>query len=145
MTLRKWVIILSTIVLCILFIVIALNKTNKSVSIIKSGHIKGISNKTVGELIKIISYNEDKWMEMGSGGDEKEIFAMAYWTNQYGKDIKFLFKLSNGSEFVRLVDIYFDDLSQGWMKIVFFLDIFRGLDQGKKLEELIKHNTQKGC
>lgn len=126
----------STIVLCILFIVIVLNKTNKSVAIIKSGHIKGISNKTVGELIKIISYNEDKWMEMGSGGDKKEIFVMAHWTNQYGKDTKFLFKLSNGSEFVRLVDIYFDDLSQGWMKMAFFWIFSAALIKGKSLRNL---------
>lgn len=144
MTLKKWAILVPTIVLCIFFIVIAFNKTSKNVLLIKNGYFEGMKNKTVGELINIISYNKSKWKEIDQEKSDADIIIIAHWTNQYNKDIKFFFKLSSGSEFVKLVDIYFDDLSQGWIRIAFFLDIFRGLEQGKKLEKLIKHNTQKG-
>ena len=130
-------IILALVVCTISIIMILCNRDSKHVAKIKSSHFENMKNKTVVELVEILSYGKAQWDQIELAGDVTMVVT-ASWTNQYGREIKFMLIESHDLKFVQIKDVFFDDVSQGLLKAAYFMDIFSGLNQGKRIEQLIK-------
>ncbi|WP_457571739.1 hypothetical protein [Desulfovulcanus sp.] len=110
-------------------------------------------NKTVAELVTIISSSKARWSEMELLVDNiPKKLVVAFWKNRKGNEYKILFNYpTSDNSYVSIYEIFINDEPQGWITIGRFLDIFGLLDQGlspkeafsKKLKEQEKNRKDK--
>ncbi len=104
---------------------------------IRKSRLENTENKTVGELIDIVSYGKARWKDATPEGAKSPVVADALWIDQYGKRYRFRFEKNPDSPHARLVQIFFGEQAQGFYTMGVFLDMFSALDQGKRLEDIV--------
>jgi len=136
---RKYILPLFLVTLAIISFLIIFPSKNKELEIIKNGHFEGMPNKTVAELVNLLSASRAKWSVMELLVDNKpKKLVVASWENIKGKEYKILFNYpSPDNNYVTIYEIFINDEPRGWIAIARFLDIFGLLDKGLSPKEVL--------